>query len=68
MQGPIQRLNNSLRALPGRLKSFASGAPAPSSVMPPPVPTLSVDDKVEIARVLGVSGRVIDETLQRLFH
>ncbi|HWX28863.1 MAG TPA: hypothetical protein VNZ53_15670 [Steroidobacteraceae bacterium] len=68
MQGPIQRLNTSLRALPGRLKSFASGAPAPSSVMPPPVPTLSVDDKVEIARVLGVSGRVIDETLQRLFH
>jgi len=68
MQGVIQRLNTGLRGLPSKLKSFATRAPASSSTAPPPAPTLSKDEKVEIARVLGVSGRVIDETLQRLFH
>jgi hypothetical protein len=68
MKGTIQRLYTSLHALPSKLKSFAARAKGPSPAVPPPAPTLSEDDKVEIARVLGVSGRVIDEALQRLFH
>jgi hypothetical protein len=36
--------------------------------MPVSAPELTDDDKAEIARVLGVSGPVIDETLRRLFR
>jgi hypothetical protein len=67
-RGAIQRVRGNLLALPGVLSRAAGRVPETGAAGGTPPPTLSENDKVEIARVLGVSGRVIDATLQKLFH
>jgi hypothetical protein len=68
MKGTIERLITSLRAILSRVKAAIARGPASAPARSHPTPPLSDEDKVEIARVLGVSGRVINETLQRVFH
>ena len=63
MQGFVVKTGNRLRRLlPHALQTFAP--PTTSAQVTPP--KLTEDDKIELARVLGVTGRVLENTLKKL--
>jgi hypothetical protein len=63
MEGFVVKTGNRLRSmLPNALQTFV----APRTPDPATPLKLTEDDKIELARVLGVSGRVLENTLKKL--